>query len=141
MVFTETFFDRYLLPIVPRTILFLLHINSKINEHILAGFVLFLGILSTKMAADFILKNNYIWRKSSTLVEKGDAKPNEIAATHAWKKLNGTSDNIKYIFSYDSPNTNPEISSRYEMLEVQSIEYPLNWFVNTKIYLYKKTKN
>jgi len=99
MVFTETFFDRYILMVVPFGILFLIHTfdikNNSLLTLIVLPFVLFLALFSTQMAYDFVYSQNYIWAKSESLVSAG-VSPKDICSSGAWLKLNGIDTQPKY---------------------------------------------
>lgn len=139
MVFTSVFFDRYILNIIPFAILFFLYVyeinDTKIFKLVTTVFALFLIFFSTQLAIDFVVTHNYIWSKSNELVLNGTAK-DDIFATGAWKKVNGISRNYKYLFTYDSPEKNPELSSTFNLIEKHPTHFPGSIFVDPAIYLY-----
>lgn len=147
LVVTETFYDRYLLPLVPISIIILLqhfygktfsfHLEKLILKIFYVGFSLFLIFFSYQLSMDFLKVNNYVWSRSEKLVREGIA-PQKIHGTNAWKlKYRNSTRLYSYFFSYDSPTVNPEITQTYNLIETHDINYPLNIFVNPKVYLYK----
>ena len=61
-----------------------------------------------------------------------------MQSTGAWTNTYGRNrNNPKYIFSYDSPSMNPEMSENYQVLEVKKIDFRGNLFKNPEVYLYK----
>ena len=142
MVTVETFYDRYILILIPFAILYLLSIQKtefnlwQMLVKILFGF--FLIFLSYQFAMDFVLVNKYIWSKAKEISKSANIPENKILATNAWKLnyLNDTRD-YTYNFSYDSQVVNETYRCCYYLVEVNEIYYPLNIFVNPKIYLYQ----
>jgi hypothetical protein len=141
MVFTEKFFDRYLLPLVPLGILFFMSFKaekSNLRYLYLATnlvFALFTAFLSFQMAADFIMTNNYVWGRSESLVSEG-VKPENISATMAWGRLHGVSNEPRFFFSFDSPDKNPELLNQYRLFEERGTSFRGSIFVDPKLYLY-----
>jgi hypothetical protein len=143
MVFTEQFFDRYILPLIPLGILFFMtqkEKKSNLRYLYLATnflFALFTGFLSLQMAADFIVTNNYVWGRSEVLVDEG-VSPENIASTMAWDRLHGIKSEPDFIFSFDSPDKNPEILDQYALFEEKDTSFRGSIFVEPKLYLYMK---
>ena len=143
MVFTKSFFDRYLLPIVPLSILFfqsLIPLKSKYRNLFmisLASFMFFTMFLSSQMAKDFIVSNSYIWERSSSLVKEG-VLPKDIRATMAWQRVYGLSGEPTFFFSFSSPETEPEYLQKYELFEEKELGFKGSIFVDPAVYLYKK---
>ena len=143
MVLTERFYDRYIIPLVPLGILFLVTFKNKdsnLKYLYLASnivFVTFIAFISFQMAADFIVTNNYVWGRSETLVENGIQAKN-IGATMAWGRLYGKSEKYKFLFTFDSPDTYPEILENYELFEEKHTSFRGSIFVEPKIYLYRE---
>jgi hypothetical protein len=142
MVFTEKFFDRYLLPLVPLGILFFMsYKEEKSNLRYLylvtnLFFALFTAFLSFQMGADFITTNSYVWGRSESLVSEG-VKPEDISATMAWGRLHGVSSNPEFLFSFDSPDKNPELLQQYDLFEERGTSFRGSIFVEPKIFLYR----
>ena len=142
MVTVETFYDRYILILIPPAIMYLLSIQKiefnlgQMIVKILFGF--FLMFLSYQFAMDFILVNKYIWNKAKEISKSKNIPEKRILATNAWK-LNYINDerDYTYNFSYDSQVINETYRCCYYLVEVNEINYPLNIFVNPKIYLYQ----
>lgn len=135
----EKVYDRYLLFLVPVFILFLLNLIKKFGvftKIVLAFFLLFLIFLAYQFAFDFILTNGYVWHKSMELVEMG-VSAEQIQGTNAWKlSYRNESRMYDYDFSYDSPKVNAVYTSEYMLLDSYKPIYPLNFFVNSRVYLY-----
>lgn len=138
LVFVSIFFDRYILTLVPFFILSLIFSNTsfKISYLLLIPFCLFQSYFSYFLASDFIYSHNYIWSKSSEIVEKTEVSPAQIDATGAWNRSYKTTSPI-FIFSYDSPQVNSVFKNSYELIETKEIKFVGNLFINPKIYLYK----
>jgi len=147
LVVTETFYDRYILPLIPLTILFLYKFMrgpeaaEKLEKFLVScvalPFITFLIFYTYQFSIDFINVNNYVWQKSEELVRTG-VSPVKIHGTNAWKL---TYRNIKsdymYLFSYDSPKVNPDLRTLYDLVEAGEIDYPFNFFIDSKVYLYR----
>jgi hypothetical protein len=146
MVFTETFFDRYLLPLIPLLILFFLSITDvrKNLEYLINSslviFMVFSIFLSTQMANDFVVSNNYVWGRSEGLVKDG-VKSENIKSTMAWLKLYGMSESPDFFFSFSSPETEPNYLNNYYLFEEKSLGFKGSIFVNPMVYLYKMKEN
>jgi len=141
MLLSETFYDRYLLVVVPFILLFLIkNIDiSKFNLLLNFGFILFLSFYTYQFTTDFVLVNKYIWDKSNDLVVTQTANPSDIHGTNPWKLVYpNVSRGYLYKFSYDSPEVNEGYRTGYTVEEIKVINYPLNFFIEPKIYLYKK---
>lgn len=142
MVFTQTFYDRYLLPLIPLLVLFFFEITDfdKNWEYLysasLVVFMVFTVFLSTQMAQDFIVSNNYVWGRSENLVKEG-IKPENIRATMAWQKLHGVSESPEFFFSFSGPDTEPTYLEKYDLFEEKGLGFRGSVFVDPMIYLYK----
>jgi cell division protein FtsW (lipid II flippase) len=141
MLLSETFYDRYLLVIVPFVLLFLLK-NVKINKFnflLNTGFLLFLSFYTYQFTMDFVTINNYVWNKSTELVNAQNIAPSDIEGNNAWKlNYRNLTHNYLYVFSYDSKKINDDFKINYSLVEEKTIKYPINFFINPKVYLYKK---
>ena len=142
MVFTEVFFDRYILPLIPILILFLVGLcdelknTSFIKNTVLVSFLILTAFISVQMANDFVVSNNYVWGRSESLVKEG-VKPKNIRATMAWNKLYGLNDRPEFFFSFSSPETEPGYLKNYSLFEEKSLGFRGSVFVDPAIYLYK----
>jgi hypothetical protein len=139
MIFVEVFFDRYLLLLVPLIYLYLINLikdDSFIFKVVLSFYLFFIGFFAYFLTLDFIYTQNYVWTKSQELVLSGFAKPEEINATGAWKKLYKPVGS-KYLFTYDSFNKNKELKDSYQLVEEKAINFKGNLFINPTIYLFK----
>ena len=142
MLFTQVFFDRYLLPLIPMFILFFLHVMPNNRERFLkmtacVAFLFFTAFLSTQMANDFVVSNNYVWGRSESLVKEG-ISPENIRATMAWQKLYGLSEEPEFFFSFSSPDVEPKYLEKYSLFEERSLNFPGSIFVDPMIFLYRK---
>lgn len=140
LVATETFYDRYLLILLPIVVFYLLSLKptfNKLNKLLLGGFVIFLILFTYQFALDFIKVNKYIWNKSEEIVETENIEPKNIHGTNAWKLTYRNPGKYTYFFSYDSPEVNSDFATLYNLVETKEIQYPANFFINPKIYLYK----
>ncbi len=146
MAVTETFYDRYLVVLIPLGILYLLKITDResnkelvVQKLLLVPFLAFLLFFGYQLSSDFIQTNKYVWERSWQVVDEEKIFPGQVKSTHAWNSLFFDEDpHVKYIFSFDSPEISEEYNCCYDLLEVKEINYPLNIFVNPKVYLYKE---
>ena len=142
MITVETMYDRYNLILIPPAIMFLLSIQNNLlnsaQKLIIAFFGFFLMFFSYQFAVDFVLINKYVWNKAKEISHSENIPEKKIQGTNAWKLkfINDTRD-YTYNFSYDSPEINEIYRCCYDLIEVEEIKYPVNFFVNPKIYLYK----
>ncbi|KKS16190.1 MAG: hypothetical protein UU80_C0022G0005 [candidate division WWE3 bacterium GW2011_GWA1_41_8] len=142
LVVTETFYDRYILILVPVAIFYLVSIGIKFNYLKITTvtlFVAFLAFYGYQFSMDFILVNSYVWKRAEELAISEDIPYKTIQATNAWKlSFRNLDRNYLYNFSYDSQDVNEIYKCCYKLIEEKTIEYPLNFFINPKIYLYKR---
>ncbi|MFH1979170.1 MAG: glycosyltransferase family 39 protein [Patescibacteria group bacterium] len=148
MIFVKVFFDRYTLPVIPLFILFLLCLRvpdtkplltEKFFLFVVGSFVLVMAFVSTQLAIDFVLSNNYIWGKSEQLVSTG-VKLEKIRATTSWGKLYGLcwQGGCRYLFSYDTLEKNPSLKVDYVLDDEKDLSFPGSIFIKPKVYLYKR---
>ncbi len=142
MIFTQVFFDRYLLPLIPMFILFLLYIMPNNRKRFLkmlscVVFLFFTAFLSMQMANDFVVSNNYVWGRSESLVKEG-VSPENIRATMAWQKIYGLSEEPEFFFSFSSPEVEPNYLEKYYLFEEKTLNFPGSIFVDPMIFLYRK---
>lgn len=139
LLVSPSFYDRYLLPLIPLMILFLLSLKPKVEgvfiNGLFVGFILFLFIISYNFSLDFIFLNKYVWDKSNDISSSLNIEKSSIYGSHCWNKYY-KAENVIYKFSYDSPDLFEEAG--YKLIEAKAIKYPLNLFRESKIYLYKK---
>jgi len=148
MIFVAVFFDRYLLPLFPFMLLYFCCIkppglnHTKLLYATCIPFILFICFFSMQLGNDFVLSNNYVWSRSKKLVKNNQVSPQNIRAGSAWGKLYGVTTrdftSYQYLFSFDSPDINPEIMRIYKLVEIENISFPGNIFINPKVYLYTK---
>jgi hypothetical protein len=95
-----------------------------------------------ELATDFVVSNNYIWARSEKLVQEQGVMPSQIRAGRAWGKLYDTTTYdltyYQYLFSFDSPEKNPEMMQIFKKIEVKDVGFPGDIFINPKVYLYQK---
>ena len=157
LIITETFYDRYILPLVPITILYLIknqYFNLKLKAKTLKkpfnfttaattfGFAFFITFYTYQFTWDFVKINNYVWNRSQQLIASDAVPAEQIHGTNAWK-LRYRNPGIDYIyfFSYDSQQVNNDLNELYEFIEEKEINYWLNGFIESKVYLYKYSIN
>lgn len=141
MTVTETYYDRYLVPILPIVIFFVLDVfgYDKLQKFITLPFLAFLIFYNYQFSMDFILVNKYIWNKSEELVVTYDKEPKRVQGTNAWKlKYRNPERNYVFDFTYDDPKVNKPYREWYTLEEVKNIDFPGSLWVNSKVYLYKK---
>ena len=140
MVMTETFYDRYLLLLIPTAILFL---SKEMPERrwfkiALAAFLTFLVVLGYQFSMDFILSNRYVW---ATSIEVAGARLEDrkyVQGTNAWKlNYRNQERNYRFNFSYDSPEVNEGYECCYTLREVIEVKFPFSLFIEPNIYVYK----
>lgn len=141
ILMSERLYDRYILVLVPVFILFIADYLKKMTAFWKIAyllFVVFLAFYAYQFSYDFVLGNKYMWDKSREIVEKEGISPKLIEGPNAWKLSNvNLQHNYTYVFSYDDPGVNSELDARFLLVDTYVIAYPLNFFVNPKIYLYK----
>lgn len=131
--------DRYLLPLViPATILAVsLFPVNKWGMYALitaAAIWLFLGYQFT---SDLIQVNRYIWHQAETIHQTTNTPRNKISADHSWRQLYpNISKNRIYTFTY-ADYGHAQRSENYELLNKKRVDYPLNFYREPYIYLYK----
>jgi hypothetical protein len=141
-VVLDTFYDRYILIVLPFIMFFVVKDISfnLLKRAILLLFVLFMGYYSYQFSMDFVKVNDYVWNRSKKLVQDEAIPERTIFGTNAWKlKYRNASREYQYIFSYDSQSINPELECCYDLVEEKEIVYSGNFFIDPKIYLYKKS--
>ena len=133
------FFDRYyvlLFPFVIATIVYRVGDLDKLWIVVTASFVIFLALFSYHYSADYISWQKYVWNRAEELSMNEHVIKNEIASSRAWNKYHDVNvSKAKYVFSFDSPIVLQNPSEK--LMEVHNIEFPLNIWVNPKVYLYK----
>ncbi len=143
LILTETFFDRYILVLIPIATLYLCSVPSSLKVsrlfyYAVGPFLLFIAFFAYQFSMDFVLVNKYVWGKSTSLVDSKKANPEKIHGTNAWKlTYRNTERDYTYKFSYDTQKINSELFDLYDLVEVHAISYPGNFFVNPNIYLYR----
>ena len=143
LVILERYFDRYLVNIIPFAVFYIVSVVNfsklKLFIPVISAFLLFLIFYTLQFSLDFIKVNNYIWEKSSELVKLENISESKIYASHAWNfNYSSSKPTAMYYFTYDSTKVNPELLDSYTLHEEFKIEYPLNFFIEPKVYLYKK---
>lgn len=151
MVFVETFFDRYILPLIPMFLLFLIYLKLPDQKYLTTAlsivtglYVLFIAFFSTQLAYDFVYTHNFIWSRANKLVKSAEAKPSQIRATGAWVRYYSLQEDptyatgFNYIFTYDSFKKNPDLKNDYDLIDAYKPKYFGNIFIDPAVYLYKK---
>ncbi len=142
MIVTEKVYDRYLTVLIPMFILFgitIIQRLERIDLLLLLPFILFMMFYTYQFSMDYIFLNKYIWDKSRNIVNTENILPEKIQGANAWK-LNYRNESREYLydFSYDSPDINEGYKKIYDLKEIHEIDYPLNFFIDSKVYLYRK---
>ena len=134
-------YDRYLLPILLFSILYLVSLKflDYINIYFLVSWILLIILYSYNYSQDYIRTNNYVYNKAETLYITEKLEPQQITATDLWRyKYPNTSEPKIYKFTYDNPNLQ-NYSTDFELIDKKVIDYPLNfWLEKNVIYLYRK---
>jgi len=136
-------FDRYLLPVFVVCILFFAREMEKESilkyRFIVLPFVLALFYYSYNFSVDYILTNRYVWNKALELHNINKIPKGNIVTTIAWDYINGeTKTKPVFKFTYDGPQTRQyKNNSQYTLLETHKIIYPLSFWINPYVYLYK----
>jgi hypothetical protein len=143
MFLTVTFYDRYLLIVIPPFMLFLAKVlDDKLGFGYIPYiiFVLFLTAYAYTFGSDFIISEKYVWTKAENLAETLNIPQSKIYANSAWnEKYSSFLNSNEYLFSYDSPEIGGEKLNGYHLIEENNIDYLFNFHINPKIYLYKNT--
>ena len=131
-------YDRYLIPLLPVVLFFLIHKDFKmktLHRFNVGIFILLLGFYSYNFAADYVITNNYVWNKANSIEE---INKGEIVATDAWRYLYPSiKDGHLYKFTYDKPSMK-NYGADYILVDSKNIKYPLNiWNNKNTVYLYK----
>lgn len=144
MPFMAKVFDRYGLVFFIISILLLLNFVNRIKLILITifGFFILINVyLNHLYISDFIVSRNLIWEEANKIVQEEKLENNQIHATGTWSKNNMGYDiftnKVKYLFTYDSPSELDENICCKSLVREYNIEFPLNFFVNPKIYLYK----
>lgn len=141
MIFALKVYDRYLLYIFPMLILFLIP-HLKFNRIWLVTILLFtllLGFYSYQFGMDYLLTNRLIWNKSRQLIKVHKINPDLVGSTHAWQKTYGwDGQHGEFLFSFSKENLVNRYMCRWQLMETVDVNFPLSWFINPKIYIYKK---
>lgn len=141
LIVTETFYDRYILVLIPLVLMFLAKnyiIENKLNHLLLSVFVIFLAFFSYQLGNDFVAINKYVWERSEELVAQGTSSE-MIQGTKAWKLTHrNVNRDYLYNFSFDSQEVNEDYKNLYTLVEIKEIDFFGNIFVNPKVYLYKR---
>jgi len=145
LVFFPVMYDRYLLPLYPVFIFYLLQTSFEFNNSsivnlyrtVLVLFICLILFYSYNFTMNFLVSERYALEKASILVDTG-VKPEDINPTRAWRQTYiNRRKNWTYLFSHDILKSKPLLGYSYTLIQQFRVEYPLNFFVNPYIYLYK----
>jgi len=144
LIISPQLYDRYLLPLFPVFILFVLaripaNLHKALSVTVLISLVL-VGYLDYNFSMDFVLVQNYVWSKGTEIHEKNKVSSAKIQSTNAWDHLyqNPTKDWL-YVFNYDKPDVYTTKHPEYVLFETKKIEYPLSFYVDPYVYVYKRS--
>jgi hypothetical protein len=142
MLFTNPFYDRYLLYALPLVIMFFLtnYYDSLLSRIALILFVIFQIILSYTFMNDYFLTHKYLWNKSQEL--RVTVPGSKILVTDSWGRIYGKDPVFyDYIFSFDNSSDNSIFKTDYRLIETYEVNFWGNLFIEPKIYLYQKIEN
>lgn len=144
LLFLTKIFDRYLTVFLLIFILFVVGKNTKftkIQQGIMAVYVAFIMLLAYQFSWDFVLVRQFAWNRGFSLMEQEQLEPSDLIVTRTWNKTYSVGLDTAYpiyLVSYDSP----EILSKKEccrsLVEEKVINYPFNFYVNPKLFLYQR---
>lgn len=140
MVLSPRIFDRYLIVLVPVSIILLSGLFKKVKHmnYLIMPFVLFWLFLGYQFSADNILVNRYVWNKSLEIHNSLGVEKNKINADHSWRQLYPNPSKYReYHFTYKNFGRAAE-NEEYELIDEFRIRFPLNFYNNPVIYTYKK---
>lgn len=139
------FYDRYLLPLLVLWLLILYTVlarrrTQEIGILIAAIWLATYTFFSYLYISDYVIRNIRISDSSTKLVSEG-IPPQAISADRSWNNYYEINpESVKYIYSFDDPTTFDQLpnSTLYKTI---SVDFPMNIFTNSKIYLYRANEN
>jgi len=136
MFLTITFYDRYILVMLPILLIWfakMLNTNQRVSWLLMGAFALFLAFYSYNFISDFVLRESFVWEKTIKL-------QGLVSANSAWNEKNNIdTTNVRYIFSYDSPRVGGDKLEGLRLIEENRIEFPLSLFIKPNVYLYERS--
>jgi len=156
LLISPKLYDRYLLPIILTGILMLVTsvtvpMPSRLRqarkgfgwfEKITIGaFLLFYLFLNYLYLSDFYLVNKYVWNEAERIVKETDKSRGDINVNHSWRMLypcERESRCYDYVFKYDPIEKQPRDWEYFEIIKEHKIKFPLNIYIDPKIYTYKR---
>lgn len=135
-------YDRYFLPLIPVTILFISSIDNKIHlisKSLIITFLFLVSFYSYNFAMDFVVLNNKMWEIGNKLYLEQNVAKDLVSAGNGWNRtyLSKTL-RYKYVFFFGPRSEDKELSCCFKLKETIEVFYPFNFFKDPKIYLYKR---
>lgn len=115
LVGTPFIFDRYILVLIPFSILFLIRLaNFKINIWFVCAYLLVQSFISVDYGAEYISRGSLVWHEAERIHQVEKIPREEIIASHAWNKFYKlNTDKAVYWFRYsDLMGTSNELVTR-----------------------------
>ena len=134
-------YDRYYLPLIPVTILFILSLESKFNLTIrIISYIslVVITLYSYNFSMDFVILNNHLWEVGKETADMKGFSRNRISAGNAWNRTYYSEKFYKYKFFFETRDNREELKCCFKLYEQYDISYPFNIFVKPKIYLYMR---
>lgn len=135
-------YDRYLLVLIPVTILAVLSVKNDFRflpKLALIVFLVWLAVIGYNFSMEFISLNNTLWNGSNDLVQSHGVKPQNISAGYAWRRtfLN-QSNRFKYMFYFEPKEASDELDCCFKLYGTYNINFPYSMFKDSRVYLYKR---
>lgn len=134
-------YDRYYLPLIPVTLLFILSLENKLNLSIRVVSWISLAVItlySYNFSMDFVILNNHLWEVAKETADTKGFSRNRVAAGNAWNRTYYSEKFYKYKFFFETRDNREELKCCFKLYEQYDISYPFNIFVKPKIYLYMR---
>lgn len=139
LLLTPKVYDRYLLPLVPFLLIFLVPYipNGRYFKLFTLAFLAFLFMFSYQYMADYMQTNRYVWNKAQELTRVQHVNPSMINANHAWRELYPNANN-KWVYYFDYGGSSRVDNLNYELVESHAIGYPGNIFRDSRVLLFRR---
>ena len=132
-------YDRYLLFLIPVVILLFVQTHKVFNNKFKAVALVYVSLLmliSYQFSFEFVKSNSYVWSKATQITHKEEVHPKTISANSAWQPQVGP-DPFEYMFSYNSPVIQRQLSAKYKVIDAEKIKFPFSMYKNSTIFLYE----
>ena len=131
-------FDRYLLALVPMTIVLLAAILERfegLQKMIVVGYVFFLAVMGYQYSADFISTNNYAWKRAEELSRDLVIPRKYFNVNHSWRSLYPIEARGWYYY-FEYAESKRASSEKFFELESYNVSYPFNFYLEPEIKLF-----